>query len=88
MTPFFSGMPINSIPPPTTKDLDLAQRTKCYQNIVGCINWLVTCMCPDLSPALTFLASYSHAPTHQNYKPALDDLKYLYITADYDIFSL
>jgi hypothetical protein len=85
MTPYRSGLPIDSIPPPDPKDPDLKRRTKVYQSIVGCINWLATCTRPDVSPVVSFLASYSTAPSHQHYKSALHALKYLYSTADYGI---
>jgi hypothetical protein len=71
MTPYRSGLPIDSIPMPDPKDPDLKQRTKVYQSIVGCINWLATSTRPDVSPVLSFFASYMHAPSHQHYKSAL-----------------
>ena len=49
------------------------------------INWLATCTRPDVSPVLSFLASYSTTPAHQHYKAALHVLKYLYSTAKYGI---
>ena len=85
MTPWRSGLPIDSIPPPDPGDPDLARRTKVYQSIVGSINWLATCSRPDVSPVLTFLVSYSHAPAHQHYKAALHCLKYLYSTSKHGI---
>eukprot|EP00956_Cyclotella_meneghiniana_P035945 scaffold119809_cov102-Cyclotella_meneghiniana.AAC.2 len=85
MTPYRSGIPIDSIPPPDPQDPDLKRRTKCYQGIVGCINWLATCTRPDVAPALTFLASYNTNPSHQHYKAALHVLKYLYSTSEYGI---
>eukprot|EP00956_Cyclotella_meneghiniana_P029161 scaffold69885_cov36-Cyclotella_meneghiniana.AAC.4 len=51
--------------------------------MVGCINWLATCTRPDISPCLTFLASYNQCPSHGHYQAALHALKYLYSTADY-----
>jgi hypothetical protein len=78
MTPYRSGMPIDAIPAPDPKDPDQKRRTKCYQAIVGCINWLATCTRPDVAPALTFLASYNTNPSYQHYKSALHVLKYLY----------
>jgi hypothetical protein len=47
-TPYRSGMPIDSIPPPAANDPDQKRRTKCYQAVVGCINWLATCTVPTL----------------------------------------
>eukprot|EP00804_Cyclotella_cryptica_P026709 CCRYP_007942-RA/>CCRYP_007942-RA protein AED:0.35 eAED:0.34 QI:0/0/0/0.66/0.5/0.33/3/0/1904 len=85
MTPYRSGLPIDAIPPPNPKDPDLKRRTKCYQSMVGCINWLATCTRPDVSPVPTFLASYSTNPAHQHYKAAMHVLKYLLSTSDYGI---
>jgi len=85
MTPYRSGYPIDSIPNADPDDPDLKRRTKVYQSIVGCINWLATCTRPDISPALTFLSSYNMAPHHQHYKSAIHALKYLYSTAEYGI---
>jgi hypothetical protein len=85
MTPYRSGLPIDSIPPPPKDDPDQKRRTKVYQSIVGCINWLATCTRPDIAPCLTFLASYNNCPSHEHYKSALYALKYLYSTAEYGI---
>ena len=85
MTPYRSGLPIDSISPPSSNDPDQKRRTKVYQSIVGSINWLATCTRPDVAPALTFLASYNMAPAHQHYVAALHVMKYLASTADYGI---
>eukprot|EP00804_Cyclotella_cryptica_P014486 CCRYP_004818-RA/>CCRYP_004818-RA protein AED:0.46 eAED:0.37 QI:0/0/0/1/1/1/2/0/357 len=85
MTPYWSGLPIDAIPPPDPTDPDLKRRTKCYQSMVGCINWLATCTRPDVCPVLTFLASYSQNPAHQHYKAALHVIKYLLSTSEYGI---
>ncbi|KAL7483059.1 hypothetical protein ACHAW6_008707 [Cyclotella cf. meneghiniana] len=85
MTPYTSGIPINSIPPLPKGDPDQKRRTQVYQSIVGCINWVATCTHPDIAPALTFLASYDQNPSHSHYQAALQALKYLYSTAEYGI---
>ena len=85
MTPYRSGLPIDSIPDAPPDDPDQKRRTKIYQSIVGCINWLATCTRPDIAPALTFLASYNQRPSHGHYQAALHALKYLYSTAEYGI---
>ena len=85
MTPWRSGLPIDSIPAADESDPDFKRRTKVYQSLVGSINWLAMCSCPDVSPVLTFLASYSHAPSHQHYKAAIHCLKYLYSTSTHGI---
>ena len=77
MTPYRSGFPIDSIPPVDQLDPDIPRQRQVYQIIVGWINWLAICTHPDISPALTFLASYSNAPHPQHYKAAFHTLKYL-----------
>ena len=56
VTPYRSGLPIDSIANADPNDPDLARQTKVYQGIVGSINWLATCTRPDISPYLTFIA--------------------------------
>ena len=85
MTPYRSGYPIDAIPNADPKDLDLKHRTKVYQSIAGCINWLACCKRPDVSPTLAFLSSYNMAPHHQDYKAAIHVLKYLLSTSEYGI---
>ena len=85
MNPYRSGLPIDYIPPVNSLDPDLLLRKQVYQSIVGCINWLATCMCPDISPALILLASYSNAPHPQHYKSIVHALKYLTSPNEYSI---
>ena len=85
MNPYHSGFPIDSIPPVDPIDHDLPHQIKVYQNIFGCINWLATCIRPDISPVITFLASYSNSPQPQHYQAAVHDLKYLTNTNEYGI---
>ena len=42
MTPYRSGLPIDSIPLSDENDPDLPRRQKVYQSIVGPINWLAS----------------------------------------------
>ena len=85
MTPYRSGIPIDPIPNADPNDPDLKRRTKVYQSIIGCINWLATCTRPDICPCLTFLSSYNMAPHQQHYKAAIHALKYLVSTNEYGI---
>jgi len=85
MTPYRSGISIDSIPSPDPSDPDLPRRTKVYQRIVGSINWLATGTRPNISPVFTFLALYSTQPSHQHYKAAIHALKYLYSASEYGI---
>ena len=52
MTPYRSGLPIDSIPPVDTLNHDLPHQLKVYQSIFGCINWLATCTRPDITSVL------------------------------------
>ena len=54
MTPYRSGLPIDSLPPARANDPDLKRRTKVYQGIIDPINWLTTCSRPDIAPSLPF----------------------------------
>ena len=85
MTPYNSGLPIDYIPPFDPLDLDLTFFKQFYQIIFGCINWIATCTRPEISPALTVLASYSNAPHQKHYKYAIHALKYLTINNEYGI---
>ena len=85
MTPYQYGYPINLIPNFYPLDPDLTRQNKSHQCIIGCINWIDTCTHPDISPALTFLASYSNDLHSQHYKAALHVLKYLTRTNEYGI---
>ena len=85
MTIYSSIFPIDSIPPVDPLDHDLLRQRQVYQSIAGWINFLTTCTCPDIAPALTFLASYGNAPHPQHYKYAVHALKYLTSTNVYVI---
>ena len=86
MNPHRSGSPIGSINTVRPLYYDLPRQKQFYQSIVGCINWIATCTCPYIAPALTFLASYSNAPHPKNYKAAVHGLKYLTSTNEYGIY--
>ena len=85
MTPWRSGLPIDLIAAADESEPDFKRRRKVYQSLVGSINWLAMCSRPDVSPVLTFLASYAQAPACQHYKAAIHCLKYLYSTSTFGI---
>ena len=85
LTLYRSGFHIDSIPPVNPLNTDLPRQRQFYQSIVGCINRLATCTCPDIAPVLTFLASYRNYPHPQHYKAAVHALKYLKSTNEYGI---
>ena len=86
MTPYRFGFPNDSIHPVGPLNPDLNHKLQDYQSIVGCINWLATCTCPEIAPVLTFNSSYSNSPNPQHYKAAIHALKYLIRTNEYDIY--
>ena len=85
-TPYRSGFLINSIPPVDPLNPYITRRRQVYQSIVGCINWMATFTRTDISPALTFLASYINAHHPKHYKATVHALKYLTITNEYIIY--
>jgi hypothetical protein len=85
MTPYQSGIPIDSILPPPIHDPAVKRCMKCYQSIIGSISWLASCICQYVAPVLSFLASYNNNPSHKDDKAAIHALKYLYSTADYGL---
>ena len=85
MTLYHSGFPIDSIPFVEALDQDLSHCKQVYQIILCCINWLLTCTCPDIALVSTFLASYRNYPHQQHYKTAICAIKYLTSTNEYGI---
>ena len=85
MTPYCSVLQIEPIPPVEPLDPDLLCQRQLYQIIVGLINCIITCTCPDIATALNFLASYRNAPHTQHYKSAIHALRYLTSTNEYGI---
>ena len=71
MTPYRSYFPLDTIPPVDTLDPGLNHRRQVYHIIVGCINWLSNCTCPDIAPVFIFLASYINSPHPQHYKATI-----------------
>jgi hypothetical protein len=71
-TPYWSGVPINSIAPSMDEDDSPAQiqQKEAYQSLVGSIGWLASTTCPDLSVVHSFLLSYSNKPATGHMKAA------------------
>jgi hypothetical protein len=83
-TPYWSGVPINSIAPLMDKDDSPAQlrQKEAYQSLVGSIGWLASTTCPDISAVHSFLSSYSNKPSAGHMKAALYALHYIHSTLD------
>jgi hypothetical protein len=86
-TPYWSGVPIDSIAPLMDKDISPAQlcRKEAYQSLVGSIGWLASTTCPDNYAVHSFLSSYSNKPSAGHMKAALYALHYIHSTHDYGI---
>ena len=86
-TPYRSGLPIDSIKrskdDPT--DPEVLRRTETYMSINGSLNWLATNTRPELSPIVSFLASYNRYPSKEHLKAALYTLRYVNSTHEYGI---
>ena len=85
MTPYRSGLPIDSVPPPDKNDPDQARRTTVYQSLVGCLNWLAVCSRPDLATVVSFLASFMNKPSNGHYSAAVYALRYALSTSSYGV---
>jgi hypothetical protein len=86
-TPYWSGVPINSIAPLPDVDDSPSQlrRTEAYQSLIGSIGWLAMATRPDLAPVHSFLSSYNSKPSSGHMKAALHALHYIHSTHDFGI---
>ena len=78
-------MVIDSIRPKPLPPEQQVHLTKRYQRLVGLINWMATCTRPDLSPSVSFLATYNHSPTKQHLDSAMYVVRYIRNTIGYGI---
>jgi hypothetical protein len=60
-TPYWSGIPVDSIAPLKDAGSSPAQihRTQSYQSLIGSIGWLAMATHPDLTAIHSFLSSYN-----------------------------
>ena len=86
-TPYRSGCPIDAIPSATIDEDDkyFVKRREAYQSLVGRLTWLATNTRPDISTAVSFLASYNSCPNKQHYEAALYVVRYLRSTVSQGI---
>ena len=86
-SPYRSGCPIDSLEAAEVneKDPSFVRLRRAYQSLVGGLNWLATNTRPDVSTAVSFLASYNHCPSKGHMEAALYVVKYLRSTASYGI---
>ncbi len=86
-TPYWSGIPIDSIAPSLDADDSPAQlcRKEAYQSLISSIGWLLSTTRPDHAAAHSFLLSYTSKPPASHMKAALYVLHYIHSTHDYGI---
>ena len=86
-TPFRRGLPIDTI----TDGVDLTDptifcptRTKYFQEIMGCLNWLNISTRPDLNTVITLLAPHQASPLSGHLAAALYVVRYLALASTLD----
>jgi hypothetical protein len=63
MTPFCSGLPVDSIPTVEMSPETKAPLTAWMQSWLGMIDWLQMCTRPDLATIFSLLSTYMHCPS-------------------------
>ena len=86
-TPYRSGIAIDTFASAKIDENDhhFVRRRESYQSLVGSLTWLASNTRPDLSPAVSFLASYNSCPSAEHLDAAMYVVKYLRSTVSYDI---
>eukprot|EP00957_Ditylum_brightwellii_P172805 13155080-Ditylum_brightwellii.AAC.1 len=81
-TPYHFGFPIDAIPP--DKNASKA-RIRLYQSWCRSLNWLAISTRPDLSTAVSFLASFNHCSSTQHIAAACYVGRYLLLAIEQGI---
>jgi hypothetical protein len=84
-TPYRSGTPIDRIPHDGVTPEQKPQLVSSYQSIVGSLNWLSLSTRPDITTAVTLLASHLHNPSNGHLEAAQHVLCYLKGTPDWGL---
>jgi hypothetical protein len=86
-TPYWSGVPIDSIVPSADADNSPSQLqwTEAYQSLIGSFGWLAMATQPDLAPIHSFLLSYNSKPSLERMHATLHVLHYIHSTHNYGI---
>jgi hypothetical protein len=77
VSPYHSGLPIDSIPPSTLPSSEQDKLRLHYQSLVGSINWLAHTTRPDLSTVVSLLAQQQSNPSPGHLEAALHVIKYI-----------
>lgn len=82
MTPFRSGLPIDTIPSIDMSAEERAPLTAKMQSWLGMINWLQMCTRPDLATIFSLLATHMHKPSPGHIEAVKHLGKYILSTMD------
>jgi hypothetical protein len=86
VTPYRSGLSIDSIPPSTLSSQEQDKLRLQYQSLVGSLNWLAHTTRPDLSTVVSLLAQHQSNPSPGHLEAALYVVKYVAQTKTLGIF--
>ena len=87
-TPYRSGIAIDTFASAKIDENEyhhFVRRRESYQSLVGSLTCLASNTRPDLSPAVSFLASYNSCPSAEHLDAAMYVVKYLRSTVSYGI---
>jgi hypothetical protein len=82
MTPFHSGLPVDTIPHIDMTPEERAPLIAKMQSWMGMINWLQQCIRPDLATIFSLLASHMHCPSLSHLEAAKYIGCYIHSTLD------
>jgi hypothetical protein len=85
MTPYRSGLPIDTLPKVEMSEEDRSKLQKTYRSYLGMINWLATTTRPDLTTVHSLFATSTEKPTQAHIDAAKYVGRYIKATADYGI---
>ena len=82
MTPYRSGLPIDTLPLGDLPDAEQKELTAKYRSYVGMLTWLATSTRPDICVAVSLLSSYQQRPSQQHVESAKYVARYLLSTQE------
>ncbi len=86
VSPYRSGLPIDSVPMSTLSSLEQDKLRLKYQSLVGSLNWLAHTTRPDLATVVSLLAQHQANPAPGHLEAALHVIKYVAQTKTLGIY--
>jgi hypothetical protein len=86
VTPYHSGLSIDSIPPSSLSSQEQHELRLHYQSLVGSLNWLAHTMRPDLSTVVSLLAQHQSNPSPGHLDAVMYAIKYVAQTKTLGIY--